>query len=255
MSFKKFCSRGVAPLVLAGAALFCAERAFAAGAAYQVDTAEVSAPGACKVESWASFGRGSDYIAATSPACVVNLFRPFDLSAQFASSRIEGDTSYSITPKAKTNLIPSGIGVWGVAISASASIDAQTGETTALNFNVPATIRLSNQARINVNAGYMRDRSLQRDFATYGAGIDWRTADNVWILTAEVFGLTGASSEDALPGNNRPRGQAGIRWRPIDALSFDVIYGQNLAGERNHWITFATVYRFNIGGTGARRDR
>ena len=34
--------------------------AWAAGAAYQVDTVEISEPGACKVESWASFAGNKD---------------------------------------------------------------------------------------------------------------------------------------------------------------------------------------------------
>ena len=41
----------------------------AAGAAYQVDTAEVSEAGACKVESWASFASNRDFFGAASPAC------------------------------------------------------------------------------------------------------------------------------------------------------------------------------------------
>jgi hypothetical protein len=40
----------------------------AAGAAYQVDTAEVSEPGSCKVESWVSSAENRDVIAAVSPA-------------------------------------------------------------------------------------------------------------------------------------------------------------------------------------------
>ena len=41
----------------------------AAGAAYQVDTVEVSEAGACKVESWASFASNRDFVGAVSPAC------------------------------------------------------------------------------------------------------------------------------------------------------------------------------------------
>jgi hypothetical protein len=46
----------------------------------------------------------------------------------------------------------------------------------------------------------------------------------------------------------RPRAQVGLRWRPVDAWSADILYGRNLNGENAHWITFATAYRFSIGG-------
>ncbi|MFZ0053729.1 MAG: hypothetical protein WAL09_02755, partial [Pseudolabrys sp.] len=43
------------------------EKAHAAGAAYVVDTADVSEPGACKVESWISSASNHDFFAATTP--------------------------------------------------------------------------------------------------------------------------------------------------------------------------------------------
>jgi len=61
--------------VMAVAAV-CADKARAAGAAYFVDTADVSEPGACKVESWISAAGNHDFFAATTPTCVVNMFRP-----------------------------------------------------------------------------------------------------------------------------------------------------------------------------------
>src|SRR5262245_56076605 len=60
------------------------ENVLAAGAAYVVETADVGDPGACKVESWVSAASNHDFFAATSPACVVSLFRPVELSAQIA---------------------------------------------------------------------------------------------------------------------------------------------------------------------------
>ena len=53
--------------------------------------------------------------------------------------------------------------------------------------------RLSNVVRINLNAGWQLDRTVNRNYLTYGAGFDWRTPDNVWTLTGEVFGLAGVA--------------------------------------------------------------
>jgi hypothetical protein len=110
---------------------------------------------------------------------------------------------------------------------------------------VPATLRLSNVLRINLNAGWEWDRVAGQHYATYGAGVDWRTPDNVWTLTAEVFGQLGAR-QDAV-GVTEPRFQVGLRWRPIDDFNVDLIYGRNIYGENANWITLATVVRFHVG--------
>ena len=91
--------------------------------------------------------------------------------------------------------MPSAIGSWGVALSGAAAYDLITHENTALFATIPATLRLSNVVRINLNAGWQWDRVADRHYLTYGAGPDWRTPDNVWTLTAEVFGQLGAAQD------------------------------------------------------------
>jgi len=236
-------SAGVIVAALCAAAIGGAGQARAAGAAYQVDTAEVSEPGSCKVESWVSSADNRDLIASVAPACVVNLGRPIEISSQFTRTRADGEWGTGAAPKLKTNLIPTAIGSWGVALAAIASYDLLTGENTGYSVTVPATLRLSNVVRINLNAGWQRDRTVNHDYFTYGAGFDWRTPDNVWTITGEVFGQLGAAeAEDR--GTVEPRFQLGLRYRPIDEFNIDLIYGRNLAGERANWITLATVIRF-----------
>ena len=116
-----------------------------------------------------------------------------------------------------------------------------THENTAVSITAPATLRLSENMRINLNAGWLLDRTVDRHYFTYGAGFDLRTSDNVWTLTAEVFGQAGASE---ISGVVQPRFQVGVRYRPIDRFSVDLIYGRNLAGENANWITLATTVRF-----------
>lgn len=236
-------ARGVPALAFVLAASVPGE-AFAAGAAYQVDTAEVSAPGSCKVESWASFAANHDFFGALAPACVVDLLRPVDVSAQFSRARLDDEWSSVVVPKLKTNLIPGAVGQWGVAVTGSAAVDLATGDLLGWSVNVPATLRLSDVVRVNLNAGLLRDRTAGRDYFIYGAAFDWRTPDNVWTLTAEIFGQAGALSADDERFVIRPRWQVGLRWRPVDDFNVDVIYGRNLYGENANWITLATVFRF-----------
>jgi hypothetical protein len=214
----------------------------AAGAAYQVDTVEVSEAGACKVESWASFAGNKDFVGAVSPACSVPFVRPLELSAQFNRSRSGGEWDSAVTPKFKVNLISSAIGKPGLAVTGTVTYDFTSQDATQVNLAVPVTLRLSDVVRINVNGGWMFDRVLDRQFLTYGLGVDWRTPDNVWTLTAEVFGQTGHVAETH--STTQPRFQTGLRWRPVDDWNLDVIYGRNITGENANWITVATVKRF-----------
>ncbi len=213
----------------------------AAGAAYQVDTAEVSATGSCKVEAWYSSSTGRDAIAAVNPACVADLSRPVEMGMQVARLRDDGEYTTVAVPKVKTSLVPSAIGKLGIAVAAGFAYDFTEQASTAVFANLPATLRLSDTARINLNAGWLRDRSFGADYAIYGAGVDLRTRDNVWTLTGEVFGQAVAP---APPGANQPRYQLGVRYRPVDPFNIDLIYGRNLIGEGRNWLTVSTIVRF-----------
>ncbi len=226
---------------LAVAAMFAPGQAYAAGAAYQVDTAEVSEAGSCKVESWLSAASNHDIIGAVSPDCAFDIGRPLELSSQFTRTRTDGEWDTAVAPKAKINLAPSGIGVFGVAVTATAFFDLTAGQSTGLTAVIPATIRLSDNMRFNLNAGWLWDRVADRHYATYGASFDLRTSDNVWTLTAEAFGQAGTAEFNSVV---QPRFQAGLRFRPVDRFNIDLIYGRNIAGENANWVTVATVIRF-----------
>jgi hypothetical protein len=228
--------------ILGAATVPIMDDAWAAGAAYQVDTAEVSEAGACKVETWASFASNGDRFTAASPACSVPFVRPLEFSAQFNRSKSEGEWDAAVTPKFKVNLVSSAILKPGVAFTGTVTYDFTGRELTTINLTVPVTFRLSDVVRINLNGGWMLDRTVERQYMTYGIGIDWRTSDNVWTLTAEAFGQTANSAE--VSSITQPRFQVGLRWRPVDRWNVDAIYGRNIYGENANWFTVATVLRF-----------
>jgi hypothetical protein len=235
-------SRSIAAVAIwAAATVLTSTVAHAAGAAYQVDTSEVSEAGSCKVESWVSLADNRDRFAAVTPTCAFEGLRPYELSAQFSRSRSDGEWSTGLAPKLKVNLAPSGIGVFGWAVEATTFFDLTGTQNTGIAVGIPATVRLSDNARINLNAGWFWDRTTDRQYATYGAGLDLRTSDNVWTFTAEVFGQLGAADEASMV---QPRFQTGLRYRPVDEFNIDVIYGRNIYGENANWITVATTVRF-----------
>jgi hypothetical protein len=215
----------------------------AAGSAYAVDTADVGEPGNCKIESWLSWADNHDFIASLTPACVIDVGHPIDVSAQISRSRADGDWTTSVSPKLKANILPTAIGRFGFAFSATATVDTISREATAFMATIPATLRLSDHMRINLNAGWMLDRVLDAHFFTYGAGFDW-IVHGPWIVTAEVFGQTGRGEFGSVV---KPRWQAGVRFRPVDAFSVDLIYGRNITGENANWLTLAATARFAPG--------
>src|SRR5437763_5654333 len=228
---------GAAPAVLVS--LMTLE-ARAANNAYALDAAYISEVGSCKVESWISSASNTDFSAVANPSCVVDLFKPVELSLLTNPTRADGSWSTTIAPKAKTNLVPTGIGKFGFSFYAAGSFDALTGENLALLAVVPATYRLSETMRINLNGGWLWDRTVDRHYLLYGVGFDWKFTD-VLQWTIEAFGQAGASD---VPSVVRPRFQTGVRYRPNETFSVDLIYGHNITGENASWITIGSTIRF-----------
>src|ERR1700675_773653 len=212
----------------------------AANGAFAVDAADISEVGSFTVESWISTATNSDFLAVANPSSVANIFRTVELSLLTNRSRSDGDWSTSIAPKAKWNIVPTGIGKFGFSFYAGGAFDALTGENLTAFAVVPATFRLSETMRINVNAGWLWDRPRDRHYLTYGLGFDWKLTD-VLQWTIEAFGQAGASD---VPSVVRPRFQTGMRYRPNEIFSVDLIYGRNITGEDANWITIGTTIRF-----------
>ena len=214
----------------------------AANGAYAVDAADISETGSCKVESWISTASNTDFSAVANPSCVVDIFKPVELSLLTNRSRSDGDWNTTIAPKAKTNLVPTGIGKWGFSVYAGGQFDALTGENLTVFAVVPATFRLSETMRINANGGWLWDRMVDRHYLTYGLGFDWKFTE-VLQWTIEAFGQAGAAD---IPSVVRPRFQTGVRYRPNEIFSVDLIYGRNITGENANWITLGTTIRFPV---------
>jgi hypothetical protein len=223
----------------------------AANGAYAVDAADISELGSCKVESWFSAATNTDFSAVANPSCVVDVFRPTELSLLTNVSRGDGEFGTTLTPKAKTNLVPTGIGKFGFSVYAGGSFDALTGESLSAFAVVPATYRFSEVMRINLNGGWLWDRTRDRNYLTYGIGLDWKFTESLQ-LTVETFGQAGPSD---IPSAIQPRFQAGVRYRPNEIFSIDLIYGRNITGENANWITVGTTIRFPVPQSKPARER
>src|SRR3954452_10012487 len=226
--------------ITAMAAVPTAYRAWAANGAYAVDSADISEVGSCKLESWISTATNTDFSMVANPSCVADVGRPVEFSVLGNRSRSDGEWNTTFQPKAKTNLVPTGVGKFGFAMYAGASFDALTGDNLTAFAVVPATYRLSETMRINLNGGWLWDRTVDRHYLLYGIGWDWKFT-NVLQLTVEAFGQAGAAD---VTGVTRPRFQTGVRYRPNEIFSLDLIYGHNITGENASCITIGTTIRF-----------
>jgi hypothetical protein len=234
---------GIAAHVLASGG-----RAEAAGGAFAVDDAEIGAPGSCKVESWLSFASNHDFLGVVQPACVANIGRPVELSGAFARVRQGGEWGSDAVLKAKTNLIPVepgkiGLGLFGVLV-----YDLTAGEAADVLLVAPATWQISEQFKINVNAGWLWDRVPDIHRFAWGAGFEWNFVKPLTLI-AEVFGFAGrlpAAVEGEPPpsrSETQPRFQAGLRITPHEKIDIDLIYGRNILGENANWFTIGLNVR------------
>src|ERR1700686_2107184 len=118
MGFRAICTAFAA--LTAISALLAAGDARAANGAYAVDAADISEAGSCKVESWMQAATNTDFSMVANPSCVVDPFKlmPVELSMLSNEARSGGDWSTTFAPKAKTNLVPTGVGKLGFSFSA-----------------------------------------------------------------------------------------------------------------------------------------
>jgi hypothetical protein len=235
-------------LLTAGLVLASPARVDAAEGAFAVDNAEVSAPGSCKVESWVSFASNHDFLGVVSPACVVNIGRPVELSAGFVRLRQDGEWGSDAVLKAKTNLIPVEPGKIGIGVFGALAYDLKTGDTTDVLIVMPATWEISEQFKINLNGGWLWDREPDIHRLAWGVGFEWNFVKPVTLI-AEVFGFAGrlpAAVEGEPPprrSETQPRFQAGLRFTPHEKFDIDLIYGRNILGEDANWFTIGLNVR------------
>jgi hypothetical protein len=205
-----------------------------AHATFYVDDFEIDEVGSCSVESWLSFASNKDFMAVTSPSCVVKLGVPVEIGMEFQRSRENSEWKSSGSVSGKVVLLPMTRGV-GVGLSGQANWDLLSGASTGGNINIPVTFDLGHYVRLNVNGGWLYDAPTGLHYATWGAGVEWAVYPKV-ALIGEVFGQAGSRGE-TISTTTQPRFQTGVRWSPRSNLDVTVIYGRNLNGENANWLT------------------
>ena len=77
--------------------------AVAAHAGFYVDDFEVDEVGSCSVESWVSYASNKDFMAATSPSCVVQIGKsPVEIGTEVQRSRENGEWKPKVASVARS---------------------------------------------------------------------------------------------------------------------------------------------------------
>jgi hypothetical protein len=206
----------------------------AAGSAYAVDDAAIASAGECQVESWVAVASNGDFVGVTQPACVVKLGIPIELTATLQGARLGSEWATLTGLQGKFVLLPMGANSLAVAMVLNTLQDTTKGANVSF-VNVPVTLKLHDDFRLNLNSGWLHDSIDHTSHFTWGAGFQWDFRQQ-WTLIAEVYGQTGHLSD--------PRVQAGLRFAATKAIDLDIVYGHNIAGEHANWITAGLTVRF-----------
>jgi len=220
--------------------LVAPESAHAAGA-YAVDDSDISDPGTCGADSWASFSTHRDVVATTNLICGIPFVIPLEMSTEISRSNGSGSWATTVAPQVKINIIPSGVGAIGVGIAGGFTYNLTDIGTASTAVYIPVTLTPNDKVRINLNLGWLHDRVAHLDWLTWGVGAEFSVTDTVTLI-GEVSGQSGHSVRPR--STAWPHVQAGIRVTPRESFDIDVIYGRNITGENRNWITLGLNVRF-----------
>lgn len=212
--------------------ILLAAPAVAAGGAYIVDDSEIGPASECKLETWAAFARDRERSFVAAPACVVSLI---ELGVAVERAHADDAWTTAVQPKAKATLLPVDRYGIGVGIAAGAGVTTRTQKADTLAAQIPVSLQPVPEMRVNLNLGWERDRTVPRDYVTWGLGTDVAIRDDLAAI-AEVFGRDHGA---------RPGMQVGIRPTLLDGrLDLDVILGRSVTQSRSNRLTLGATLRF-----------
>lgn len=224
-------------LLLSGIALALASPAFGD---FFVDDYEVDEVGTCNVESWISFASNKDFMAVTSPTCVVKIGIPVEIGAEYQRNRESDAWKTSGAVSGKITLLPMTNGI-GVGLAGQTNWNLLSGASTGGNIYVPVTFDVGHNLRWNLNGGYLYDATTKFSYATWGTSLEWQFHPKV-ALIGEIFGQAGPTGETI--STTQPRFQTGIRYSVTSNTDVSLIYGRNINGENANWITLDVNFGF-----------
>lgn len=230
--------------------LFCclfSIESYATSGAYLVDDGAIIEKGKIQVESWYSQSNTGEKFYATNPT--YQIFKNTEFSLQQAySSKLRNPYSprnnqNTLWPQVKYLWYDTESILSSVVFSENySSTDQKIYGTYAYS---TSTFKLNPLADIHLYLGWQNWRhaaanNKSTDFLNYGTSLDLHLTDK-FSLVSEIFQNNGAFRNSAA---KQPAMQLGSRYFFSQALTFDAIYGKNINGNRQNWLTLSATIVF-----------
>jgi hypothetical protein len=201
---------------------------------FVTDDARLTTAGSCQLESWTRIYRTSTEIWAL-PAC--NPTGNLELTlgqgrAFYAASGVESADDYIFQAKTLFRKLETNSYGFGLAAGTVRHPAVSPGPNLFGNSYIYLPYSASfadDELVMHLNVGWLKERSTEKNLATWGVGTEWNVNERVtWLV--EAFGET----------NPHTYWQAGGRFSLIpQLLQVDTTLGSAASGNRdNRWISF-----------------
>lgn len=221
-------------MLAAAAALLLTPVAHASGP-YAVDDAGITPAGHAQVEAWTTFSRGAT-LATVIPAVTLSGLPDVEWSLGWAGVRGRGVGDDRLAAQAKLQLRSGDARQPGVALAATASVDARSGRVAGGAVYGALTLPVADWLLVHCNAGVGHERS-----ATEPAAALWGVRAEATVLRDRLT----AHAELFDTGTGGPAAQFGIRPMVLHGhVDLELVYGHRLSVERGDSLTLGLASRF-----------
>ncbi len=214
------------------------QSSFAAGA-YLVDDGGITDANQLQLESWYSHSNSGENLYVTNPAYQILPNTEFAIQETYSDMAETGNTLW---PQIKY--------LWhkseNIASSATFGINYSSTDQEAYGKYIysSTTVTANDYLDLHLYLGWQNWRHSFRndksiDFLNYGVGAELKLYEKL-LLVPEIFQSNGTYKT----GPARPATQLGLRYNAADHLIFDLIYGHNINGNNQDWMTFGITLGF-----------
>jgi hypothetical protein len=210
---------------------------YAAGA-YLVDDGGIIESKKLQIENWYSHSAAGENIYVSNPAYQIFSNAEFAIQETYSSKGVNN----TLWPQLKY-LIHKEDGIWS---SVTAGVNYSTTDSGIYGNYIysSTTKRLNKIVDLNIYVGWQNWRhaignNKSTDFLNYGLGSEIHLT-NDFALIGEFFQTNGQLRN----GPKAPAIQAATRYIATHYLVLDLIYGRNINGNRNNWVTFGAAVIF-----------
>lgn len=220
-------------LLLAAASLVAAEAR--ASGPYRVDDSAITPAGTGQVEGWLSLSHDTEVLNLV-PATTFTALPTVEWTLAFNGTRLADTARTDVAVQAKWQLVSEEVHPVGIALTGNISTDTRFRGPVTLFGYAAATWNVTDQLMLHGNVGWTgTPDSAEESALTWGARAEAAIVPGRLAFHAEAFGTSTAG--EGFQIGLRPTNRSGN-------FDLELIFGRNLSGERNNWVTLGFAVRF-----------